>query len=148
MRIYLDNCCYNRPYDDQLQLRIVEETQAILYIQNLIRLGKLELVTSYVLSYENNANRVVEKLESIDNFIKRYEAVYVGKERAEAVGSIASEIMKTGVKLKDALHVSCAILTSCDYFITTDIRLLKYKDERIKLVSPDEFVRIYEEEIL
>ena len=25
MRIYLDNCCYNRPYDDQSQIRISSE---------------------------------------------------------------------------------------------------------------------------
>ena len=28
LRIYLDNCCFNRPYDDQSQLRISLETQA------------------------------------------------------------------------------------------------------------------------
>jgi hypothetical protein len=37
MRVYLDNCCYNRPYDNQSQLRISLETQAKLYIQQLIR---------------------------------------------------------------------------------------------------------------
>jgi len=37
MRVYLDNCCYNRPYDDQTQMRINLETQAKLYIQQLIR---------------------------------------------------------------------------------------------------------------
>ena len=28
LRIYLDNCCYNRPYDDQNQLRIELETKS------------------------------------------------------------------------------------------------------------------------
>ena len=37
MRIYLDNCCFNRPYDNQAQIRISLEAQAKLYIQNLIR---------------------------------------------------------------------------------------------------------------
>ncbi len=27
MRVYLDNCCYNRPFDDQTQLRIRLETE-------------------------------------------------------------------------------------------------------------------------
>lgn len=31
MRVYLDNCCYNRPYDDQTQLRISLESQAKLH---------------------------------------------------------------------------------------------------------------------
>ena len=47
MRIYLDNCCYNRPYDDQSQLRISLESQAKLYVQELIREDKFELVASY-----------------------------------------------------------------------------------------------------
>ena len=37
MRIYLDNCCYNRPYDNQTQIRISLETQAKLDIHNFIR---------------------------------------------------------------------------------------------------------------
>lgn len=37
MKVYLDNCCYNRPYDDQTQIRISLETQAKLYIQDLIK---------------------------------------------------------------------------------------------------------------
>lgn len=46
--IYLDNCCYNRPYDDQSQIRINLETQAKLYIQKLIVDKKIELVYSYM----------------------------------------------------------------------------------------------------
>ena len=49
MKIYMDNCCYNRPYDDQTQIRIYLETEAKLYIQEQIRNGEFELVTSYML---------------------------------------------------------------------------------------------------
>ncbi len=65
---------------------------------------------------------------------------YVGAERAELIEPIAEEIMKTGVKEKDAYHVASAIYAGCEYFISTDIRLLKYKSDRIKLVTPIEFV--------
>lgn len=37
LKIYLDMCCYNRPYDDQSQLKVVMETQSKLYIQSLIK---------------------------------------------------------------------------------------------------------------
>lgn len=57
MRIYLDNCSYNRPYDDQSQMRIYLETQAKLHIQNMIKQNKLKLVTSYVIDYENSRKR-------------------------------------------------------------------------------------------
>lgn len=47
MRVYLDNCCYNRPYDNQSQVRISLESQAKLHVQDLIREEKLELASSY-----------------------------------------------------------------------------------------------------
>ena len=50
------------------------------------------------------------------------------------------EIMETGVKYKDACHVASAILAECDYLISTDKRLLKYKSDRLKLANPIEFV--------
>jgi predicted nucleic acid-binding protein len=43
-------------------------------------------------------------------------------------------------KEKDALHLASAIYACCTYFISTDIRLLKYKTDRIKLVTPVEFI--------
>lgn len=55
MKVYLDNCCYNRPYDDQSQLRISLETQAKLQIQSMIRNREIELVSSYVLMYEKRS---------------------------------------------------------------------------------------------
>ena len=52
MKIYLDNCCYNRPFDDQTQMKIHLETQAKLYIQAKIKEGAYDLVWSYILDYE------------------------------------------------------------------------------------------------
>ena len=52
--------------------------------------------------------------------------------------------MQTGVKEKDAVHVTCAIMAQCSYFITTDDRLLKYTNDKIRLVTPCEFIRILE----
>ena len=48
--------------------------------------------------------------------------------------------MQTGIKFKDACHVASAIYAGCEYFISTDIRLLKYNTKEIKMVSPIEFV--------
>lgn len=56
MRIYLDNCCFNRPFDDQTQLKISLETQAKLAVQDMIFHKKHTLVWSYILEYENLQN--------------------------------------------------------------------------------------------
>lgn len=141
MRIYLDNCCYNRPYDDQSHIRIHLETQAKLYIQDMIRRKQVELVTSYVLDFENSNNRSVQKKLTIEKFMKEYSSFYVSNIKEKIIAKTAAHIMETGVKEKDAYHVACAIMAECDYFITTDDRLLKYKSEKIELVTPGEFIR-------
>ena len=141
LKIYLDNCCYNRPYDDQSQIRISLETQAKLYIQNLIKDKQVELVTSYMLEYENGKNKLGKRKQVIAEFMESNESYYVGIERDSDVAKIAEPIMQTGVKEKDAFHVACAILAKCDYFITTDDRLLKYQDGGLPLVTPEEFIR-------
>ena len=56
MRVYLDMCCYNRPYDDQSQLKVAMETQSKLHIQNLIKEGMLDLIGSYTLDFEASRN--------------------------------------------------------------------------------------------
>ena len=140
MRVYLDNCTYNRPYDDQTQLKVSLETQSKLHIQNLIKEGRLDLVGSYTLDYEVSRNPFEMRRASIQAFIRSSIQGYVGPERADIIEALASEIMSTGVKEKDAMHVASAIYARCDYFISTDIRLLKYRTDRIKLVTPIEFI--------
>ena len=45
---------FNRPFDDQGQLRIRLESEAKLYIQDQIILGNLQLIWSYILEFENS----------------------------------------------------------------------------------------------
>lgn len=117
IRVYLDNCCYNRPYDDQTQIRIYLETEAKLYIQDIIKNGGLDLVTSYILEYENGKNRFSHKRQAIYDFMNTNESYYVGEERDEDVREIAKSIIETGVKNMDALHIACAIIAESDYLL-------------------------------
>ena len=140
MRIYLDNCCYNRPYDDQSMLAVAIEAKCKLYIQNLIRQNKYDLVSSYMLRYECSQNPYEMRKETIMQFIDNHAHIYVGDERKAIIEEMAQPIMQTGIKFKDACHVATAIYAGCGYFISTDKRLLKYKTEQIKMVTPTEFV--------
>ena len=56
MKIYLDNCSFNRPFDDQTFMRIKLETDAKLYVQEQVKHGALQLTWSYMLEYENSMN--------------------------------------------------------------------------------------------
>lgn len=146
MKIYLDNCCFNRPYDNQDSLRISLETQAKLHVQHLIKTGRLEMATSYVLFYENKRNPFEMRQSSIMDFFNKYSSVYIGTESAAQVKPIADSIIATGVKTQDAYHVACAQFAGCMYFLTTDDRLLKFKSSTITLLNPVDFIKLLETE--
>jgi len=59
MRIYLDLCCFNRPYDDQTQARIRLETEAKVLLQQKVKNAECELMWSAALDFEcsNNLSR-------------------------------------------------------------------------------------------
>jgi predicted nucleic acid-binding protein len=140
MRVYLDNCCFNRPFDDQSQIRIRLEAEAKLYVQDKVREGQLQLVWSYILDYENSANPFEERRTAIVEW-KPKAAVDV--EETPEILATANILFNKGLKAKDALHVACAIRAGCEYFLTTDDAVLKKgRDIRdVKIVDPPTFVR-------
>lgn len=123
------------------QMRIHLETRAKLHIQDMIRKEQIELVTSYILDFENSNNRSIQKKQTIEKFMEEYATLYVSNKNEKDIARIANAIMETGVKEKDAYHVACAVIAECNYFVTTDDRLLKYQSEKIELVTPGEFIR-------
>ena len=144
MRIYLDTCCYNRQFDEQNSERILSEANAMFYIRNEIRNNNLELVTSYMLHYENSQKKDEEIKKRIENFFRMYRKIYIGIEFVDELENLSKQIKSTGIKEKDSYHVASAILAKADYFISVDDRLLKYKSNEIKLVNPIQFVNILE----
>ena len=140
-KVYLDNCCFNRPYDDQTQIRIMLETEAKLYIQEQIRQKKIDFVWSYVLNFENSKNINQTKIDAILDFSKY--AIQIILENEEILKEM-KKIRVTGIKDLDALHIACAIYAKCNYFITTDDRVLKYKSHKIIIATPIEFINVLE----
>lgn len=138
MKIYLDNCCYNRPFDDQSQIKIHLETQAKLYIQAKIKDGAYKLVWSYILDYENGKNPYEEKRLAITPW-KILAASHVTEETEEIL-IFAESLASKGIKTYDALHISCAISAHCEYYITTDKKLINTPVPGIKIVNPITFV--------
>lgn len=53
MKLYLDLCVYNRPFDYQGQERVALETSAFIYILEKIEHAAYTLVASEALIYEN-----------------------------------------------------------------------------------------------
>ncbi len=140
MKIYVDNCCFNRPFDDQSQLRIKLESEAKLKIQEEIRAGRLEMVWSYIIDYENSKNPFAERKKQIVVW-KKYAIVDI-QENTEIIEK-ANSLSCKGMRKMDSLHIACAIYSQCDYFLTTDDKVLKKSDiiEEINIVDPFGFIK-------
>ena len=139
----LDNCCYNRPFDDQSQKKIRLETEAKLYIQADIRAKNYSMVWSYMLDIENRDNPYDEKRNAIQPW-KGFAFEYCPS--SDDIMSLGQKIMAQGIKPYDALHLSCAVKSGCDYFITTDKGLLNKTIPSLKIINPIDFVREMEDQ--
>jgi RNase P subunit RPR2 len=142
MKIYLDHCAYNRPFDDQNNIKNQLETSAKLHIQDQVRQGKYDLVWSYMSDFENDNNPNIENKKSIQLWenISKYKC-----KSSENILIRGSEIVKKNIRANDALHIACAIECQCEYFITTDAGLTNKDIEGIKIINPIDFVRKMEE---
>lgn len=53
--------------------------------------------------------------------------------------------MAQGLRPKDATHLAFAIAGDCDYFITTDDKILKSKIDGVMTISPQDFLKVWED---
>jgi predicted nucleic acid-binding protein len=112
-------------------------------IQSLIKSKAIELAYSSISVEEISEYPFEENRDGVLKFIEDNATYYVDKDKNEIAIAITEEIMKTGVRLKDASHTACAIIAKCDYLVTTDKRLIKHQDHRIKIINPISFMEIW-----
>jgi len=136
--VYLDNCCFNRPYDDQEQQKILLETEAKLKIQQKIIESEIELVWSYMLDFENSENPN-EIIRSAISEWKSYSSCVIVE--SEQLLIKAEEIESHGIGGKDAVHIACAIEGKASLFFTTDNEIItRGKNiKEIKILNPVQF---------
>lgn len=120
--VYLDMCCFNRPYDDQTQPRIRLETEAKLLIQESIHNGRCTLVWSAILDFECSKNPYPEHKQAIFQWRRLAHANIL---TTDSVIAQAQQLEALGIGRYDALHAASAIAAQADLFVTTDDRLLK-----------------------
>ena len=142
--IYLDNCCFNRPYDDQTHLSIYLETQAKLAIQELVKDKKISLIWSFILDYENLANP--DEVIKNEIFLWRTIATDIVSSNIQLLDNSKTHI-QSGLGKKDALHLASAIDAKCNYFITVDKGILRKAKQlkNIVVCNPIEFINFWED---
>ncbi len=122
MLLYLDSCCFNRPFDDLSQIRVRLEAEAVEWILEESRASRFTIVTSGYLSLELSRNPdPVKRADTLA--MSGYSGLHVTV--SESVACRAVKIENIGITGFDALHVAAAEAVRCDYLVTTDDGLLK-----------------------
>ena len=141
MRIYLDNCCYNRILDDRSNSKIYYERNSIMIILELAEKSAIIIIGSEMLIKEIDDTKdaykksVLEMLYSLCS-----EEIIVDKtilNRAEIIRH------SSNIKYKDSIHLACAEAANADVLLTTDIKFMN-NSNRIKtytkVMNPNQYL--------
>jgi predicted nucleic acid-binding protein len=113
MKIYLDACCLNRPFDDQRQLRVRLESEAIAIVLDKCQGGEWEWLGSEALLYELRQNPDAESRQ------RTLALARMAHERAaltEETLQRAETLQGAGFDAYDAVHLACAEAGGADVF--------------------------------
>ena len=122
MRLYLDVCCLNRPFDDLSQDRIQFESDAILAIISRCQSGKWKLVSSEAIDLE------LKKMKNNDKLKKVLALLSASAEKLilnETAIKRSKEFQRNGIKTMDSLHLAVAETSKLDVILTTDDAFLR-----------------------
>ena len=136
--IYLDVCCWNRPFDDQSQNRVRLEAEAVLSILELAEEGKLEVAGSHIIDDELSQMPDDERREKVE-LLLTLAASHISL--TPAIERRAMELHEWNIAALDALHLASAEGARADFFLTTDDALLRkarhhQSELKIKIENP------------
>jgi predicted nucleic acid-binding protein len=131
IKIYLDVCCWNRPFDDQMQTRIHLEAEAVLAIISQIERGHFQLLHSEIVDLEIANAPDLARRKRLQALIPRQHYLILHEQQMSAR---ALELERRGFAGVDALHLACAEIADADIFLTTDDRLLRLASRHEKIL--------------
>jgi len=143
MKIYLDNSVLNRPFDDQSIPQIRLETISVFFILELVEKGKIKLVNSSVIEYENSKSPFFERKIWISAYL--FKATFYQKINSK-IKERAKEIRELNISPIDCLHLASAETAQVDYFITCDYDVIRRYKGNLKVTNPIDFIKIFKSE--
>lgn len=127
MRIYLDVCSLNRPFDDHAQDRVRLESEAVLTVLSRAETENWILLTSEVVDIEIYKMPDDNRRQRVSILSSTSQSYIVVDEETE---KRATELEALGFKSFDALHIACAEKGRADVLLTTDDDLLRKASQR------------------
>ena len=133
MKIYLDVCCLNRPFDDQAEDRIRIESESVLTILSHCLSKKWHAIGSEVVDIEVSITPDSERKQRVSILTNVARSKITIDEKIE---NRAIELENLGFKPFDALHIACAEKGRVDVLLTTDdgfLRMASRNDKALKV---------------
>ena len=142
IKVYLDNCCYNRLFDEEINEKIISEKKTLNRIFKLIIKNRISLYSSKIIDYEIEQMPESIKKSKLNEF---YESIgFANIEYSVNIEKRVEELESYNIKYMDAYHIAFAEKEEVDYFVTVDKLLInRARDSNIKVevVAPEEFER-------
>jgi len=136
-KIYLDNCCFNRPFDDPSQDKIRFECEAVLAILKNCENGIWDIFRSDVLDDEiNRISNLVKKLKVLTLYSSTSLQIEINNDIINRAKDFQSMV---NIKPFDALHLASAEYGDADILLTTDNKFLNRaaeSDAQIRVANP------------
>lgn len=132
IKIYLDACCLNRPFDDQTQARIRLESEAVMVILRKCQEHEFEMISSQALEYEIGKTPDLDRQARVASLLAMASAV---AQITDDTISRAESFQHLGLDGIDALHLALAEMSGAEVFLTTDDRLLKRCSENSRTIG-------------
>ncbi len=119
--IYLDVCCLNRPFDNQVQERVHLEAEAVLLILARCQSREWQMLASEAIDAEIAQTLDAERKQRVTLLASLAMSKVIVNEQVE---SRTLELVQLEFKAYDALHIACAEVGNADILLTTDDRLM------------------------
>jgi predicted nucleic acid-binding protein len=144
LKIYLDNCCYNRPHDNYTDERSEDEVAAINAIIDICQQAKYAIIGSPIVMEEidKTYKRKPEKWVLLRDFYARTVNTHIALTPKIIVR--AHSLMALWPQKKDCHHLALAEAAGADVLLTTDDRFesanIRLNLSIVNVINPTTFL--------
>ena len=136
LKIYMDSCCFNRPFDDLSHDKTRLECEAVLTIISKCENGIWDIFESDVLNDE--IDRITDAVKK-QKVIELYSSASIYLEINDEIIGRAKELYEINIKPFDALHLASAEHGGADILLTTDKKFINralQSNAKIRVANP------------
>ncbi len=143
VKIYLDVSCLNRPFDDQSQVRIRLEAEAVLLILEQLDAGAWEHLSSGMATIEIEAIPDAERAHPRRLLLPGEKSIL---KLTQPIWERGAEVEGLGFRPADAVHIAAAEHTGADVLLSCDDRLCRRarrrrRQLRVRVANPVDWLK-------